>query len=384
MLKAWRSPDRARSTASDRIEEVYPATCRFALDEPLDIGGHRISAREYTVARVTTEDGITGSAYAYTQGAPLEQVIREAFTDYLVGESWWDVDRLQEWAAGLETDFPREIVQRAYSLIDICLWDIRGKALGVPLWQLLGGYRQTIPLLLVEGYPRVDEDPETFAQRISDRVHQGFEAIKIAYSGVPSNATDRLRATRERVSSDVQLVVDGAWSWETVDEAASLADQWSPYDLAWLEDPFAASEVGMISALRDRCGSPIGAGDAMTSLETLGALLAADALDVVRLDITQLGGIGPFQAAMAFASLYGRPVSPHIYPEVHQHLAFARPGVSYVELFPDDSPFWRTGRFVRSDLDTRIERGQLTAPTQPGVGIEIDWTVVAAHAPPDR
>jgi L-alanine-DL-glutamate epimerase-like enolase superfamily enzyme len=166
-----------------------------------------------------------------------------------------------------------------------------------------------------------------------------------------------------------------------VDEAVGVVDQWSAYHPAWVEDPFAASEVGMISALRGACGAPIGAGDAMTGLGTLLALLAADALDVVRLDITQIGGIGPFQAAMAFASQYGRPVSPHIYPEVHQHLAFARPGVCYVELFPDDSPFWCTERFVRSDLDTRMERGWLSAPTQPGIGIEIDWSVVADHAP---
>jgi L-alanine-DL-glutamate epimerase-like enolase superfamily enzyme len=369
---------------ADRIEEIHSATCRFDLDEPLEIGGNRITSREYTVARVTTGSGITGSAYAYSQGAPLEQVIREAFTEHLVGESWWDVARLQEWGAGLETDFPKEIVQRAYSLIDICLWDIRGKVLGVPLWRLLGGYRQTIPVLLVQGYPRVGEDPETFAGRIADRVDQGFKAIKIAYSGVPDHATDRLRATRERIGGEVKLVVDAAWSWASVEEAVGVAEQWSPYDLEWLEDPFAATEVGMIGALRDACDARIGAGDAMTSLATLAALLAADALDVVRLDVTHIGGLGPFQAAMALASLYGRPVSPHIYPEVNQHLAFARPGVSYVELFPDDSPFWRTEQFVRSDLGTRIDRGWLSAPTQPGVGIEIDWAVVAAHAPADR
>jgi L-alanine-DL-glutamate epimerase-like enolase superfamily enzyme len=263
----------------------------------------------------------------------------------------------------------------------VCLWDIRAKALGLPLWRLLGGYRRTIPLLLVEGYPRLNEDAATFAQRIADRVDQGFTAIKLAYPGVPGDTADRLRDTRARVGANVELVVDAAWSWESVDEAVGVVDRWSAYGLAWVEDPFAASEVDMIRALRGACGVPLGAGDAMTDLGTLLALLAADAVDVVRLDITQLGGIGPFQAAMALASQFGRPVSPHIYPEVHQHLAFARPGISYVELFPDDSPFWCTERFVRSDLDTRMERGWLRAPTQPGVGIEIDWSVVEAHAP---
>ena len=365
---------------ADRIEEISSATCEFHLDEPLDIGGRRISAREYAVAQVTTGSGITGSAYAYSQGAPLEKVISELIAERLVGESWWDVYRLQEWAAGLKSDFPSEIVRRAYSLIDICLWDIRGKALGLPLWRLLGGYRQTIPVLLVEGYPRLNEDPETFAQRIADRTDEGFKAIKIAYSGTPGDAADRLRETRARVPGDVQLIVDAVWAWESVAEAVTAIGQWSAYDLAWVEDPFPATEVEMIGALRGACAAPIGVGDEMTSLDTLLALLSAHAVDVVRLDITQLGGVSPLQAAVAFASQYGRPVSPHIYPEVHQHLAFAQPGIAYVELFPEDSPFWRTEKFVRSDLHTRLERGSLTAPTQPGLGIELDWSVVAAHA----
>ena len=96
------------------------------------LGGWARTSIDMLLVRMDTDGGITGCAYVYSQGAPLEKVIREAFTDYLVGENAWDVDRHQEWAAGLETDFPAEIVQRAYSLIDICLWDIRGKALPAP------------------------------------------------------------------------------------------------------------------------------------------------------------------------------------------------------------------------------------------------------------
>src|SRR3954453_17436761 len=144
-FKATRSAGIPNLDSTIEIEEIHSATCRFDLDEPLDIGGHRISSREYTVARVTTKSGITGSAYVYSQGAPLEQVIDDALVGHLIGDNAWDVNRLQERSAGLETDFPNEIVQRGYSLIDVCLWDIRAKALGLPLWQLLGGYRQTIP-----------------------------------------------------------------------------------------------------------------------------------------------------------------------------------------------------------------------------------------------
>jgi L-alanine-DL-glutamate epimerase-like enolase superfamily enzyme len=131
------------------------------------------------------------------------------------------VYRLEERATSLETEYPREITRRAYALIDICLWDVRGKALGLPVWRLLGGYMQTIPVILVEGYPRLNEDPETFAQRIADRANDGFKAIKIAYSGDPDDAADRIRETRARVSSGVQLIVDAAWAWQNVDDAVT-------------------------------------------------------------------------------------------------------------------------------------------------------------------
>jgi L-alanine-DL-glutamate epimerase-like enolase superfamily enzyme len=364
---------------TDRILEIDSATCEFELDEPLEIGGRLIARREYTVARVTTGGGIHGQAYAYSRGAPLHEVINGALAEELVGENWWDVYRLHEWTTALESAAPKDLIRRAYALIDLCLWDIRGKAVGLPLWQLLGGYRRTIPVILVEGYPRRNEDCRVFAERIASRVDEGFHAIKIAYSGGAVEAEERLRETRGRVGADVRLIMDAVWAWTDVDEALRAVKRWSAYDLAWVEDPFPAEEVSAIRTLRRAVTTPIGVGDDLTSLTTLLALLNADAIDVVRLDVTELGSVGRFQAAMAFASRYGRAVSPHIYPEVHQHFAFAQPGVAYVEFFPADSPFWCTEKFVRSDVHDRVHDGQLTAPSEPGLGIEVDWDVVAAH-----
>lgn len=376
-----------RSGKADRIEGVDSIRCGFALEEPLEIGGRRIANREYTVARVTTGGGISGHSYAYAPGAPLDRAITSELAERLVGENWWDSYRLQEWVLGLESDFPAAVVRRAYGLIDICLWDIKAKVLGRPLWQLLGGYERSIPVILVEGYARRDEDGAGFAERIAGRVNQGFPMIKIAYSGGPEAAEDRLRETRARIPAEAKLIMDAVWAWNDLDDledAVRATAKWSPYDLAWLEDPFPASEISAISALRKECVSPIAVGDDLTSLETLRALLDADAVDIVRLDITALGGVGPLRVAMSLASCYGRQVSPHIYPEVHQHFAFAFPGVSYIEVFPIDSPFWCTEKFVRSDLYERLADGRLSAPAEPGVGIEIDWDVVKAHALHER
>lgn len=362
-----------------RIEEIHSVACRFTLDDPLEIGGRVIPHRDYTVARVTVGGGLTGQAYAYSEGEPLDKVIAEVLAEHLVGEKSWDVYRLQESVARLESEYSKELIRRAYSLIDMCLWDIRGKVLGLPLWQVLGGYRDTIPVLLVEGYPRRNEDAKAFAERLAGRVEEGFGAIKIAYSGGPSEAAERLKETRARAGNEVRLILDAVWAWTDVDEALAAVEQWSRYDLAWLEDPFGAGEVAANGGLRAACDTPIGVGDDLTSLGTLRALLTADAVDVVRLDVSMLGGVGRFQSALTLAASHGRPVSPHIYPEVHQHFAFGLPGVSYVELFPADSPFWCTEKFVHSDVHARLQAGQLTAPTEPGIGIELDWGVVAAH-----
>jgi L-alanine-DL-glutamate epimerase-like enolase superfamily enzyme len=136
--------------------------------------------------------------------------------------------------------------------------------------------------------------------------------------------------------------------------------------------------MDLTASLRRAAPVPVGAGDEALPLEILG-LIAADAVDVLRLDVTTVGGITGFAALRARIGAPDRGISTHVYPEIHQHLALAWPDVRVIETFARGGLFDSADRFV-SHSSLRYENGVVTPPEGHGLGLEIDWDVVARHA----
>jgi L-alanine-DL-glutamate epimerase-like enolase superfamily enzyme len=233
--------------------------------------------------------------------------------------------------------------------------------------------------MLVDGYARQDESAVHFAQRLGTRAQEGFTAIKLANQAGPKEMSARLTAVREAVGPDVTLVLDVVWAWRDVQAAIEIAHGWAPARLAWIEDPFPPDYVKQTRRLKASISTPIGAGDEVSSPSIFDALLSQEAIDVVRLDATTIGGITGFADVYSRAAAAGYKVSPHIYPEVHQHCAFAWPSVEPVEMFPRGGAFDFSHQFV---IDGALEfetPGRLRAPSREGVGLEIDWRSVEDH-----
>jgi L-alanine-DL-glutamate epimerase-like enolase superfamily enzyme len=137
-------------------------SCRFPVREPFTLAGTTIHEREYLVLRVATESGFAGASYALTRGQAFDAAVLR-FARTLLG---LDIDEAFE-RLGPALDDPgadsRQGI-RARSLLDIALWDIRGRAVESPIWTLLGdgGDPRAVPVMVVEGYPRVGEDDEAF------------------------------------------------------------------------------------------------------------------------------------------------------------------------------------------------------------------------------
>jgi L-alanine-DL-glutamate epimerase-like enolase superfamily enzyme len=271
------------------------------------------------------------------------------------------------------------LVQRGMSMVDIGLWDIKARVAHLPLWRLLGGYRNEAPIMLVDGYARDNETAVDFADRLGARAQQGFTAIKLANQADPDEMSARLTAVREAVGPGVALVVDIVWAWRDVQAAIDIAQRWAPARLAWIEDPFPPDFVSQTRRLKASIATPIGAGDEVSSPSTFEALLNQEAIDVVRLDATTIGGITGFAQVHARAAAAGYRVSPHIYPEVHQHCAFAWPSVEPVEMFPSGGAFDFSHQFVTAGALEFETPGRLRAPAREGIGMEIDWRTVEDH-----
>lgn len=365
------------------VTKVEAWACRVPLDHPITFRYNTITHRDCTVVRVTTADGTSGAAIGLSRAAPLDLTINELLAPVILGFDALDVGAFHD-RAERATSFLDQtgMLAQARSLVDLALWDIRGKAFGAPLWRLLGGNPHPAPVLLVEGYELPGEDDRRFAERVAARADEGFTALKLEAAGYddPLVLRRRLELIRELAGEAVELVVDVNGAWRSVREAVDTINAFASVRLAWVEDPFPHHRIGDIARLRQEVDVALGAGDDVTNPRDLVDLVDARAVDVLRVDLTTLGGVQETSDVMGAARLASIPISTHAHPAVHQHLTFAWPGAPYVEGFPDDRPFEPSYKLTTGSIYPRIVDGHLEPPTEPGLAIELDLDVVESTA----
>lgn len=368
-----------------RIARVEAWKCVFELPEPFPLGNLMVSHRDYVVVRIVTEDGTEGVAFGLSRGAPVDMVVTELLAPKLVG---LDILGTAALAQTLAIRLPQHafegLVLRAISLVDIAVWDIKGKVAGKPVWHLLGGGEPRVaPILLVEGYHLAGEDDEGFATRLGKRAAEGYRALKIEASTTDREALSRrLEATRRAVGQQTELMIDLAYGWVGHDGAAVPAG-WVESKVTWAEDPLHGSDLEGLQKIHDALNVPLAAGDEVTNPRALLALIQAGVVDVIRIDITCVGGISGFAELHQAATGAGVRISTHVYPELHQHVVLGYPDSGPVEMFPDNGGLWdATGQFASPVSVRRDSTGAMVveAPTAPGLGLTIDWPAVEFSA----
>jgi L-alanine-DL-glutamate epimerase-like enolase superfamily enzyme len=367
----------------DRIDLVEAWACRLKLAVPISFGDHVISSREYVAVRLSTRDGVVSDVVGLSRGAPVDLAVTEVLAPRVLGLNPLDLTaahrimRRHTRALGLDG-----VLARAASLLELCLWDCTARHRDVPVWRLLGGQPRSLPVQLVEGYPLPGEPPEAFADRVGQRVSEGFTAIKLELASEqdPAAAARKLSLVRERTGSSVRLVADMAYYWESADDAARAAASWRDVGLAWLEDPMPRDQAEGMAELRARLGIPIGAGDESTRPAELADLLNSRAVDVLRIDLTTLGDLDAAASLVGAAYARGVAVSAHVQPEVHRHIALAWPGLDHIEAFPLDRPFDFTHELIETPFMAQVEHGHATAPAVPGLGITLNMDAVRRTA----
>ncbi|GAA4771764.1 mandelate racemase/muconate lactonizing enzyme family protein [Microbacterium gilvum] len=357
------------------IAEMTTWWSRVPLDHPIRFKWNTITHRDCVVVRLTTDDGISGSAIGLSRGAPLDVVAQEMLGPSILGFDAMDVAGFQTRSRGAHAFADQTgMLAQARSLVDLALWDIRGRRLGAPLWQLLGGGPETAPVLLVEGYELPGESDRGFADRLLARAEEGYTAIKLEAAGYadPRQLFERLRLIREGQRGPLELVVDVNGSWHELRSAQRMARHLAEFDLAWLEDPFPHDRLDLLGPLTESSPVPIGSGDDVTDPQALLALIRERAVDVLRIDATTLGGLQPALDVIGAARQAGIPVSGHAHPYVHQHLSYASDAVPYVEAFPEDRPFETSFKLTTGSVFRDVEDGVLARPTAPGLAFELD------------
>src|SRR5579884_1985552 len=240
-----------------KIARVQATLHRVPVEVPLIAGSRLVPV---LVVRVETDAGAVGYGVAGTplQGSVLDFLNRE-LGPFAVGRD----PRLAEqvWHAAEQRFNARDttgVVSCGLSGLDIALWDLRGKLLGQPVWQLLGGYSATVAAYITFGVPEYDADQLVEAARLA--VSRGFRQLKLVvgrWAGLADDV-DRVRRVREAVGPDVRIMIDANEAFDLL-QATELARRVEPLDIAWFEEPLRGNDVRLLAELRRRTTIPIAA-----------------------------------------------------------------------------------------------------------------------------
>jgi L-alanine-DL-glutamate epimerase-like enolase superfamily enzyme len=360
------------------VTGVRVVTCDVPLPRPIVMGELFFASREYVVVSIETDAGITGVGFGMTRNAPVGSMVARNVAPLILGEdpllteALWDRIYHRNLTIGGQGVF-----MRALSAVDIALWDIKGQAAGLPIWQVLGGARRQVPIAVAGGYPLAGRDDDDLAQEMDDYAGRGFATVKIAADELAVD-TRRLQVATEALGGRARLAYDAHWAWRTLLDVVPTVRGWADLGLAFLEDPFAPELSFLAPDLRAATGLPLALGEDAVGRWAFDRLMTVSQPDVLRVDATTTGGLSEAVKICALASMRARPVIPHVFPEIHVHLAAAFPIVAAVELTLPEYEIEGLHALFRDWV--QIEDGQLVAPVEPGLGYALDAGAVERYA----
>ncbi len=337
-----------------------------------------------TLVQIDTDAGLSGvgEGTLETKCLTVATCIQELGDGYLLGQDplrieqhWQAMYRGSYWTGG-------PVINSAISAIEAALWDIAGKYYGTPVYNLLGGrLREKIRCYTGVG----GETPEELADNVARAVKEGYSACKtMAFGENPSGrmldaieeAERRCRAVRDRVGDAVDLMLDchGRCSLE---EALGLVRRLEQYKVRWLEEPLFAENVDALATLRRQSRIPLATGERLYTKWGFRELLAKQAAHIIQPDPIHCGGILETKKIAAMAEAHYVTVAPHC-PYFHVALAIAVQVDACIPNFVIQEGGRIRGAWLVKEPFV-VDKGYITIPTTPGLGIDLDVDAIAAR-----
>ncbi|MGP4033650.1 mandelate racemase/muconate lactonizing enzyme family protein [Pseudarthrobacter sp. 1C304] len=327
--------------------------------------------QETVFVEIDTDDGMTGTGYAYTIGTgghAVLSMLRQHLLSQLPGRDSSHIENLWHTLfASTRATTVGAITSLALAAVDTALWDLKCKVAGAPLWQVAGGFRQAVPLYDTEGGWLHLTTDELVRGALASR-DAGWGGLKLKV-GKPNAREDkeRLLAVRDAVGDRMDIMVDANQSM-TAAEAIRRAHAFEDVDLFWLEEPLPADDVAGHVRLAASTSIPIAVGESLYSVGQFRDYLERGAAGIVQVDVARVGGITPWLKVAHLAEAFNVSICPHFLMELHVSLVAAVPNGRYVEHIPQL-------RAVTHGEMT-IENGHALAPQTPGLGIDWDRDAV--------
>ena len=329
--------------------------------------------RQLGIVTVETDEGVSGNAFLGSSRMGADHFVK-GMMEFIkpivmgrnpqdIGAIWWEMWKMN-----------RSVSTYIIGAIDICLWDINGKIAGQPIHRLLGTCKESVP---VYGSTAYHETTEEYAEEAIRFKEMGWQAHKIHPHGDPQMDIKISQAVREAVGPDMKLMLDSMWAYKYAD-ALRVGRAIEELDFYWYEDPLVEEDIYNYVKLNQKLDIPIMSTEyAPGHFYGMTPWITQYATAILRSDVAVTGGITPLVRLCHMAEGFNMMCEIHhggnsLNNVANLHVTMAVPNCEFYEFFPC------TGANVYG-LVTDIEfdeNGMVHAPTEPGLGYEIDWDLV--------
>ena len=382
-----------------RITEIE---CHVLLAPDFD-PGMTSSAQDSLIVVIHTDGGVSGFGESDANPwmmkscieAPGTHTMGLSIRDMLMGQDPFKIGEIWEKLyLGTAMNGRRGIVIHAMGAIEMALWDLCGKAIGLPIHALLGGAtrdRITPYASLQPAGHSYEHYRDALVESALKAKALGFRAIKsevtmngpYAHGGMHESwdrHTDVVAAVRKAVGPEMTLMIDVQYLWQDAASCLSIVKDWAEFDIYFLETPVWSDNVHEMAKLAAEAPMKIAFGEWLATRYEFEELIEIGKVDVVQPDIGRVGGIGEAKIVCDMAKARDKIIVPHCWKtgvsiSATAHLAFVTNHCSFIEYLPANLCVETLRReLVHEEL--ALENGTIPLPTKPGLGVEIDWDVL--------
>jgi L-alanine-DL-glutamate epimerase-like enolase superfamily enzyme len=352
-----------------KIKQLEISTYRIPTDRPEADGTFHWDSTTLVLVETVADSGIRGLGFSYTAAA-AGNLIEDLLADVVIGcpvehigAAWEAMVR-----AVRNVGLPG-IAATAISAVDTSLWDLKARAAGLPLFHLLGAYRDSVPIYGSGGFTTYSETE--LVKQLVGWMEQGISKVKMKIGkdwGTKSKEDlVRVSAVRRAIGSDAELFVDANGAY-TEKQAIDLAHLFDEQGVTYFEEPVPFDHIEQLAFIRQHSPIAIASGEYGYSTYDFRNVLEARAVDILQADATRCLGITGCLQAAALAHSYGVPFSTHTAHSIHAHIGCAVPQISHLEYFHDHV---RIENMLFEGVLQSQEGHLRPDPGRPGLGLEL-------------
>ena len=364
-----------------KITKVETTNIRIPLKVPKGIATKSYAYREYTIFEIMTEDGISG--WSYVWGLPPVKTLIDMYTDLIVGEEAWAVSRIWNKVFSQMDRWDRSgIATRALSGIDMALWDIIGKAAGMPIYQLQGAARDDIEVYYSGGYYPADVTDRTallsfLETDIGNAMDRGFRSFKMRIGRTtPSLDVERVALVRKLIGPDSKLMLDANCGYDR-DVIVSMCRKLEEYDLTWLEEPVGVDDFAGCAYLAARTSIPIALGENHFGLWQFREIIRNGCARIIQADPTVVGGFTEYRRLSGLCAAHSLKMAPHCFHDISIQMGLSIPEVMIMEYMDLEGDVINIQAVIENPVEAHD--GRIRAYDAPGHGLILNRKAVERY-----